>query len=312
MALLPDESATVEAIERAMPSVVSVRTVRLVQASFPNTLPIEGLASGLAYSSNRILTNSHVVEATRVIEVALSDGRRFSAKVRGSDPATDVAVLEVPGVDLEPLKLGDSDVLRVGQKVLAIGSPLGLTGGPTVTTGVVSALQRSVNTPQGVLHDLIQTDAAINLGNSGGPLLDSSGEAVGMNTAVVPQAQAIGFAVPINVVIETSRQLVEFGRVLRPWIGLEGTTVDGRVANLHDLGVTRGVLVLRIAPDSPAAEAGLAPGDVILSIDGRETCSLQELLQKVRVRGHGRALEITIARGPRRLAIALEPRGAPR
>ncbi len=312
MALLPDESAAVEAIERALPSVVRVGTLRLVQASFLDTFPIEGLASGIAYAPDRILTNSHVVEASKIVEVVLGDGRKFSAKVRGSDPATDVAVLEVPGADLDPLKLGDSDTLRVGQRVLAIGSPLGLKGGPTVTMGVVSALQRSVNTPRGVLRDLIQTDAAINPGSSGGPLLNSSGEAVGMGTAVVPHAQAIGFAVPINLALEGARQLVEFGRVLRPWLGLEGTTVDARVANLHDLSVTRGVLVLRVAPGSPASEAGLAPGDVILSVDGREASSLGELLQEVRVRAKGRPLEFTVARGLRKLAMALEPRVTPR
>ncbi len=296
----------VRAVEAVLPSVVTVGTVRLIHASLLDLVPVQGLGSGILLDQGgHIVTNSHVVEGTREIEVGLSDGRRGLAKVRGQDPTLDVAVLEVEASGGRPPRLGDSDKLRVGQWVMAVGNPLGLVGGPTVTAGVISALGRSISSPRGLLQGLIQTDAAINPGNSGGPLLDSSGLVVGMNTAVVPAAQGIGFATPINLVLEAARQILEHGSAARPWMGLAGVPVDRRVANYYGLAVDHGVLVAQVAPGGPAAKAGIAPGDVLLGAAGEELRSTGDLQRVLQGRRAGEALAVEVLRGTTRTTLSL-------
>ncbi len=223
----------------------------------------------------------------------------------------DVAILEVDARGLKPVALGDSDRLRVGQMVIAVGNPLGLAGGPTVTTGVVSALNRSVSGPYGILPSLIQTDAAINPGNSGGPLLNSSGKAVGINTAIVPAAQGIGFAIPINIAVRAGKDLLEVGRVRRPWLGIYGVTLNKGIADNYRLPVDKGVLVVEVARGGPAAGSGLRSGDVILQVGGREVTDLADLLRETRRQKVGTELEVVVARGDRKYAITIRLRESP-
>lgn len=272
-------------------------TVRLIRASLFDVVPLKGVGSGVILEDGFILTNNHVVENTEEIEVVLHNGEKLRGLVRGGDEVYDVAVLEVDARGLPPIRLGDSDKLRVGQFVIAVGNPLGLAGGPTVTTGVVSALNRSVTTPKGILPSLIQTDAAINPGNSGGPLLDSGGAVVGINTAIVPTAQGIGFAIPINVAVQAARDLLEVGRVRRPWLGVYAVSLNRGIANYYGLPVEKGVLIVDVAPGGPAARSGLRPGDVLLQVGDEAVEDLAALLRELRRRGVGSEVEVMVVRG---------------
>jgi S1-C subfamily serine protease len=310
--LLPVEEEIIKAVDAAIPSVVSVGTVRLIRASLFDVVPVKGVGSGMVLDDGIILTNHHVVEGTEEIEVALADGEKLRGSVIGGDEVYDVAVLQVAARGLTPIQLGDSDGLKVGQFVIAVGNPLGLAGGPTVTTGVVSALDRSVSTPKGILPSLIQTDAAINPGNSGGPLLDSSGAVVGLNTAIVPTAQGIGFAIPINVALQAARDLVEVGRVRRPWLGIYGVTLNRGIASYYGLPVDKGVLIVDVAPGGPAARSGLRAGDVLLQVEEVSVENLGDLLREVRRRGVGGEVEVILARGTHKYAAMVILEESPR
>ncbi len=310
--MLPTEEAVTRAVDSALPSVVSVGTVRLIRASLFDVVPVQGVGSGVVLEDGFVLTNNHVVERSREIEVALHDGEKVRGLVRGGDDVYDVAILEVDARGLRPLALGDSDSLRVGQMVIAMGNPLGLAGGPTVTTGVVSALNRSVTGPHGVLPSLIQTDAAINPGNSGGPLLDSGGRAIGINTAIVPAAQGIGFAIPINIAVRAGKELLEVGRVRRPWLGIYGVTLNKGISDYYGLPVDKGVLIVEVARGGPAGGSGLRSGDVILRVGDREVADLPDLLQETRRRKVGTEVEIVVARGDRTYAATIQLRESPR
>lgn len=309
--MLPPEEAVIKAVDAALPSVVSVGTVRLIRASLFDVVPVQGVGSGVILEDGFVLTNNHVVEKTREIEITLFDGEKVSGLVRGGDEVYDVAILEVDARGLKPIVLGDSDKLRVGQIVIAVGNPLGMAGGPTVTTGVVSALNRAVSGPYGVLPSLIQTDAAINPGNSGGPLLDSSGKAVGINTAIVPAAQGIGFAIPINIAVQAGKDLLEVGKVLRPWLGIYGVTLNKGIADNYRLPVAKGVLIVEVARGGPAAGSGLRSGDVILQIGGKEVADLADLLRETRRRKVGTEVEVVVARRDRKYAAKIRLRESP-
>jgi S1-C subfamily serine protease len=279
--LRPDEAeavldayseAVVTVAERVGPAVVNIaavhrRTARTPQGAVPFDAP--GTGSGVVIAPDGyILTNSHVVHGATRLEVTLADGRTFPAQLVGDDPATDLAVIRVPAAGLPAATLGESDRLRVGQLVIAIGNPLGFQA--TVTAGVVSAIGRSLRSQNGrLIEDVIQTDAALNPGNSGGPLVDSRGHVVGINTAIIQGAQGICFAVPINTARWVAGLLIKDGRVHRAYLGITGETrpLHIRIAREHGLSAPSGVGVVQVASGSPADQAGLQPRDVILWLD---------------------------------------------
>ena len=289
----------------ARPAVVFIATQDLSYDFFRQPVVETGAGSGVIFDAQGyILTNNHVIASqqggnARNIKVTLPDGRTFDqVTVVGGHPQTDLAVLKIDGRSLPTLKLGDSDQLRVGDWVIAIGNALGLEGGPTVTTGVVSALGRSILEPSGAsLDDLIQTDAAINPGNSGGPLVDLNNRVVGINTAVDTRGQAIGFAISINSARPVVDQLVKNGRVIRGVLGIQGATVTPAVAAQARLQVKEGVLVTAVGRGTQAAQAGLQPGDVIAALDSRQIKTLGQLQGFLRDKRPGDRVEVTYTRG---------------
>jgi S1-C subfamily serine protease len=268
-----------------------------------------GSGSGFVFTPDGfVLTNSHVIHGARKIDVALSDGRRLAAELIGDDPETDLAVVRIDAPGLVPATLGDSASLRVGQLVVAIGNPYGFAY--TVTAGVVSALGRSFRSDSGRLIDnIIQTDAALNPGNSGGPLADGRGRVVGVNTAVILPAQGLCFAIPSNTAAFVASQLMRFGRVKRSVIGLGGQDVplQRRVVRFFDLPVETGVLVVAIEPAGPAARAGLTEGDIILNFDGHAVARIDDLHRLLTESRVGVNCPITILRGAERLTLHVEP-----
>ncbi len=263
-------------VERVAPSVVSVE---IKQRRRSGSREAAGAGSGFVFTPDGfILTNSHVVHGASDVNVAFADGRRLRAELIGDDPETDLAIVRVTTSVLTSAPLGDSASLRVGQVVIAIGNPLGFQS--TVTAGVVSALGRSFRSVNGRLIDnVIQTDAALNPGNSGGPLLDSRGHVVGVNTAVILPAQGICFAVAVNTVKLVAGQLIAHGRVRRGRIGVGGQNValPRLAARAHRLERPSGVLITTIEDGSPAARAGLQPGDIIVGFGGEAVRGIDDL-----------------------------------
>ncbi len=249
-----------------------------------------------------ILTNTHVIGHARAVEVALTTGEVFRSRLIGADFKYDLALLKIDASGLKPAKLGDSDKLKVGQIVLAIGSPLGLAGEPTVTMGVISALNRTIKSERGMFEGMIQTDAAINPGNSGGPLVNLSGEVVGVSTAVIPYAQGIGFAIPANRAKKAIEDFIRYGRVMRPWLGVYTITVTPKIAELYGLHPKSGALVVEVLSGSPAYYSGMRPGDVIVELGGVEIRSTRDLQKAIEERRVGEAVSIKVYRG----AIELE------
>uniref|UniRef100_A0A831TCN7 PDZ domain-containing protein n=1 Tax=Thermorudis peleae TaxID=1382356 RepID=A0A831TCN7_9BACT len=293
-----DLATAVEEVAREVSPAVAFVTVRKVETDiFGFGQVVEGEGSGVVFDQRGyILTNDHVVGEALEIVVVLPDGRQFAGRVVGRSPENDIAVIKVDGDNLPVAKLGDSDTLRVGQWVVAIGNALGLEGGPTVTAGVISALNRTIrpgpNEPP--FGPLIQTDAAINPGNSGGPLVNLQGEVVGINTAKVRQAEGIGFAIPINKAKEIASQIVEARP--QPYLGIGGVTVTQPLVVRFNLPVDRGVLVVWVAPGSPAEQAGLMPGDIIVRFAGQEIARVSDLEQALRQHQPGDQVEIAINR----------------
>ncbi len=238
MALSQLENELTAAVDRIRPAVVQVRRAfgpRRYRG--PGRRP-EAMGTGIVVASQGyVVTNSHVVESSPEVEVGLPDGREIAESVTGEDPLTDLAVVRAEARDLSAVRLADSDQVRVGQFALAIGNSLGLPGGPTVTLGVVSAIGRPLPGADFVLEGLLQTDAAITPGNSGGPLANLQGEIIGINAAMLPYAQGVGFAIPSNTIRRVVDQILEQGRVVRPWLGISGVEVDSRVARQHELSV---------------------------------------------------------------------------
>jgi len=240
-------------------------------------MPVRGLGSGFIISSDgTILTNAHVVADAREVTVKLTDQREFKAKVIGSDPQSDVAVLKIDAKNLPTVTLGDSDAVRVGEWVMAIGSPYGFEN--TVTSGIVSATSRSL--PDGTYVPFIQTDAAVNPGNSGGPLFNMKGEVIGINSQIYSRSggyQGLSFAIPINVASNVEHQLVKYGKVSRGRIGVTIQEVNQSLANSFGLKEPTGALVASVEKDGPAAKAGVEPGDVILKVNGKEISRSNDL-----------------------------------
>ncbi|MBI2855852.1 MAG: trypsin-like peptidase domain-containing protein [Chloroflexi bacterium] len=260
-----------------------------------------------------IVTNNHVVAGAVTIVVSLVDERTFEAEIVGRDPAADLAVIRIPGDGYSAVSFADPELLKIGDWVIAIGNALDLVGGPTVTIGIVGALDRVVTTEDGTLFDMIQTDAAINPGNSGGPLVNLEGEVVGINTARTQQGEGIGFAVGTFTVSPVVASILEHGRVIFAWLGVGVDDVTPVIAAQEDFSVKRGALVISVTPGGPAQKAGLQAGDIIVAFDGAEVESVKQLQKAVRRYEVGDKATVTLARGKdtRDLQVTLEemPRG---
>ncbi|MGH7214632.1 MAG: S1C family serine protease [Tepidisphaeraceae bacterium] len=308
--------AVIAAVDAVGPAVVniSVRHERPAQAQGPGpngprgAVP-GGAGSGFVFTPDGfILTNSHVVHGAREISVALADGRDLPAQLIGDDPETDLAVIHVNAVDLKAATLGDSSTLRVGQLAIAIGNPYGFQA--TVTAGVVSAMSRSFRSRTGRLVDnVIQTDAALNPGNSGGPLVNSHGEVIGVNTAVILPAQGICFAIPINTAKYVAGRLIKDGRITRSHLGVGGQNVPvpTRLVRFYNLGANSGVLVLHVEEDSPSSRAGLLEGDVIVAFDGQPIAGIDELHRLLTEQRVGVDLPLTILRRYEKMDLTVTP-----
>jgi len=301
----PAVPSVVDIAQRVRPAITQIR----VEGK-------DGDSSGsgvLVRSDGHLLTNFHVVDGGDAVKVVLDTGRELTAKVVGSDPENDVAVLKVDGGPFPVAALGSAVDLHVGQEAIAIGSPLGLAGGPSVTVGVVSALHRRLDTRTGPpLLDMIQTDAPISPGSSGGALLDANGAVIGLTTAVATTdgAQGLGFATPIDVARSSADQLIAGGKVMHVWLGIEGTDVDPTTAK--NMSIDGGALVGRVVQGSPADKSGLQARDVIVAVDGQAVKTMGALVVALRGRTPGSTISIDLRRGneQKRMTVSLVERPA--
>ncbi len=306
-------SAVSGAAEKVSPSVVNISVTQKAQKrGRPGGLPsgeVQGTGSGFLFTGDGfILTNSHVVQGARKVEVALPDGRGFRADIVGEDPDTDLAVVRISAPGLEPLCLGDSQLLRVGQLVVAVGNPYGFQC--TVTAGVISALGRSLRSRSGRLIDnVIQTDAALNPGNSGGPLVNSRGEVIGVNTAVIYPAQGLCFAIAVNTAKFVAGRLIQYGRVKRSYIGAAGQDVslNRRVVRYHDLSVSKGFLVTQMEADSPALRAGIKEGDIIVAFNGCPIAGVDDLHRMLTEEQIGVKSSLTVIKRANKREVEIVP-----
>jgi len=319
-----EEENNIGIYKRVLPSVVNITSTALVFDFFYGTVPQQGQGSGFILDkAGHILTNFHVVEgANRGIEVQLSDKRKFAAHVIGTDRTHDLALLQIDAPNLQPVTLADSSQLNVGQKVYAIGNPFGLAG--TMTRGIISAIRPIRNEAGAPIEDAIQTDAAINPGNSGGPLLNSSGEVIGINTMIASngadQSSGIGFAIPINTAKAVLADLLKYGRVKRPSLGIVSFAIGPDLASQMGLAADSGVLIQRVLPGGAAEHAGLhggheqayvgntpimLGGDLIISIDGQEVQDPQDINAIMEKHQAGDTVSVTIVRGQHRMTVKL-------
>ncbi len=297
-------NAVTTAAARITPSVVNVEVRQQARRG-----EARGGGSGFFFTPDGfILTNSHVVSGASSIEVALTDGTRYAASVVGNDPHTDLAVVRISAPNQVPARLGDSDAIRAGQLVVAVGNPYGFQC--TVTAGVVSALGRTMRAQSGRLIDnVIQTDAALNPGNSGGPLVNSRGEVIGVNTAVILPAQGICFAIGINTAKFVAARLIRDGSITRSYIGVAGQSVPvhRRVVRFYNLSAESGVLVASVEKGSPAETAGLRDGDVIIAYGDKAVSSVDDLHRILTEEHVGTASEITLIRSTERIVRTIVP-----
>ena len=314
------------AAKRAAPAVVSIATTqartahplandpwfRFFYGDREDDSPQMGLGSGVIVSpEGYILTNNHVVEGAQEIEVTLSDSRRTTAKVIGTDPDTDLAVLRITLDRLPVIAMGNSDTVQVGDKVLAIGNPFGV--GQTVTGGIISALGRNqlgINT----FENFIQTDAAINPGNSGGALVDVNGSLLGINTAIYSRSggnMGIGFAIPVNTARQVLEGLVRDGQVTRGWIGVEPVELNSDLAETFGIKQTEGVIVTGVLQNGPAFQAGLKPGDVLLTVGDKDVHNVSELLTLIAAQTPGAAVKMRIKRRNVEMTLDVTPAQRP-
>ncbi|MDQ6723104.1 MAG: trypsin-like peptidase domain-containing protein [Thermoproteota archaeon] len=279
-----NENLIINAIEKVSKDVVNIASVRMVKDQLLRIFPIEGVGSGVIIDKKGyILTNNHVIEKADKLKVTTTDGNVFDGIVVGTDNITDLAVIRIESKEALPFAdLGNSDELRIGQIVIAIGNPFGLSGGPTVTAGIISALSRKLQFENGIL-ELVQTDASINPGNSGGPLINTNGEIIAISTAKIPYAQGIGFAVPINVAKTILSDLIENGRVTnRPWLGISTIKITRQLARYYGLPTEEGALIAEVQSNSPADYSDLRKGDIIESIDGKTIIDPLQLSSNIR------------------------------
>jgi S1-C subfamily serine protease len=315
-----EEQNNIGVYRKNIGSVVNITSRVMTYDFFYGLVPQEGQGSGFVFDKEgHILTNYHVIEDARQVEVTLHNRKKYKATIVGTDKSHDLAIVQIKAPDLQPMILGDSTNLQVGQKVYAIGNPFGLAG--TLTRGIVSSI-RQVQEPDGlVIEEAIQTDAAINPGNSGGPLLNWHGEVIGINTMIassVGQSAGIGFAIPINTAKAVVNDLVTLGRVRRPALGIRTIPIDPEVANELGLAADYGLLVVQAVPGGSADRAGLRGGsdraylgntpimiggDLIVAIDGEKVESQQILAQIMNKHRAGDTVKVTIFRGKKRLEV---------
>lgn len=320
------EAENVRIYKQAAPAVANIVTRTVQYDFFLNPVPVEGAGSGFVIDTQgHILTNYHVVEGAQTIEVTLGDQSRFKAKYIGADTRNDIALIQIDpkGRKLTPLTLGDSRNLMVGQRVLAIGNPFGFQS--TLTTGVVSSLGRTVQVSDTTFIDeAIQTDAAINRGNSGGPLLNSHGEVIGINSAIYAPTgttAGIGFAIPINTARRVAEDLISQGRVRRASLGIEGRALWPGLAEALDLGVDQGILIERVVAGGPAAKAGIrggsrvvlaglqelrVGGDVLVGINGKEVSSQMDVNLLLNRARPGDTIQVTIVRSGKKMDVPVQ------
>lgn len=305
------EKQVTDAVEMVSESIVSVSSMRLERRFF-GVVPLEGEGSGIILDKKGlIVTNNHVIDGAAQVHVGLKDGRTFTGEVVGSDEATDVAVIRVDTTDLPAAQLGDSEALKVGQFVLAIGNALALPGAPTVSMGVLSAKGRPLPGADFIFEGLLQTDAAVNPGNSGGPLADLEGKIIGITTMMIPYAQGMGFAIPINTVKKVAQEILENGRVTRRWIGISGVDVIPQLARRYGLRTESGFLVAEVVQGSPADGAGLRNGDVIVGANGSEIKHTKDLLVAISEVPIGGTVRLEVDRMGSRRTIDVRPSEAP-
>ncbi|MGA3101871.1 MAG: trypsin-like peptidase domain-containing protein [Terracidiphilus sp.] len=319
-----EEQNNIAIYKKVLPSVVNITSTTLVFDFFYGTVPQQGQGSGFILDkSGHILTNFHVVDgANRGIEVMLSNKRRYPARVVGTDKVHDLALLQIDAPDLQAVTLADSSQLNVGQKVYAIGNPFGLSG--TMTRGIISSIRSIRNADGAPIEDAIQTDAAINPGNSGGPLLNSSGEVIGINTMIASngadQSSGIGFAIPINTAKAVLADLIRYGRVKRPSLGIVSYAIGPDLASQMGLSADSGVLIQRVVPGGAAERAGLRGGseqayvgntpivlggDLIVAIDGHEITDPQDISAIMDKHQAGDTVSVTIVRGKKQMTLKL-------
>ncbi|MCA1846981.1 MAG: trypsin-like peptidase domain-containing protein, partial [Actinobacteria bacterium] len=303
--LLEHKGDVHQIVEAVGPSVVSIQTQALGVGAFLQAVPQQGAGSGFVLSPDGVIvTNNHVVDGATSITVTLSDGRKLPARVLGRDATADLAVVKVDATGLPAVTIGSSDALVVGDSVVAIGNALALDGGPTVTQGIVSALDRTISAgDQGsggnseTLRHVLQTDAAINPGNSGGPLLNAAGEVVGINTAVAGDAQNIGFALAIDKAMPIVNQLKTGQTPAQPFLGLSTVTLTPAIQRQLGLDMSKGAVVAAVTPGSGADAAGLSQGDVITKVDGTVIGSADDVSTAVADHKPGDRIDITVERG---------------
>ncbi|MBQ3060140.1 MAG: trypsin-like peptidase domain-containing protein [Desulfovibrio sp.] len=323
----PRLTPIVRTVQAVAPAVVNITSTRIIEGQrlsaleqffgrgldgFPAVGPRQqkrvSLGSGVIVDGTRglVLTNAHVISGSTEVMVHLQDGRSFEAEVKGAEPDFDIAVLAIRGAhDLPSVALGDSSDILPGETVIAIGNPFGFNH--TVTTGVISALDRTIRSAGGVFTDLIQTDAAINPGNSGGPLLNMEGALIGINTAVDARAEGIGFAIPVNKARRVMTDLMETGRVAPLWLGIFGEDVDSRMAAALGLREARGLLVGTVFRESPAAGAGIMPGDIIETINGSPLRDRRDYVNLLRNQTQDANLRLNIRRDDKILTLDIRP-----
>jgi S1-C subfamily serine protease len=298
----------VSTAEKIGPAVVQVEITRSMR-SRRQYEEVQGGGSGVIFTPDGFLvTNSHVVHGTKQINVTLSDGRSFAGHLVGDDPHTDLAVAQIQGTNLPMARFGDSTKLRPGQLVVAVGNPLGFQA--TVTAGVVSALGRSLRSQSGrLIESMIQTDAALNPGNSGGPLVNSRGDVIGINTAVIQPAQGICFAIPSETVKWVVSRLMRDGRVVRGYLGLQGQDrpIPRYLIRFHELRVKSGIMILSVELGSPAERAGLCKGDIIIALGNEPVAGVDKLHQLLTAEVIGRDVLITILRDQEKKVLMIRP-----
>jgi Do/DeqQ family serine protease len=329
------ESAVVRAVRKVSPAVVNISTAYEARARanpfsgfaspffdeffkdffdprFERHQQSTSLGSGVIIDGERglILTNAHVIQRSGTIKVVLQDEREYEARIVGADPDSDLAVLKIePREKLPSIAMGNSDDLMIGEAVIAIGNPFGFSH--TVTTGVISALNRSIRTEDRVFQDFIQIDASINPGNSGGPLLNINGELIGINTAIYAKAQGIGFAIPIGKAQRIVSDLIQYGEVKQAWIGMVVQELDEKIARYLNYAGRKGVMVKAIEPESPAHRAGLREGDVLVAIGNKKITGLDDYLAASKAVTAGDSLEIQTWRGGQARTINLKTKEFP-
>lgn len=306
-----------EVADRVTPSVVNIDIRAMVDRGGFSSYQEEGVGSGVIYSEDGyIITNNHVVQNARDIKVTLASGEELEGAVVGADPESDIAVIRVEKSGLPAIEIGDSDTLIVGEVAVAVGSPFGFEH--SVTAGIVSAQHRNVSAASetgtqdvNVLTDLIQTDAAVNPGNSGGALCNSEGKLIGVNTVIATAAggsEGVGFAVPVNTVSGVADDIIEGRPVSHPYMGVQGQSVSKSIAEQYDLPLDKGAYVTQVVPDGPADKAGLKRGDIVVVADGEEIGSMDELISDIQKREVGDTMNVTCVSGGgrRQVEITLE------